>query len=177
MTLGLKNLLPHYVHRLGMEVGWAGKVGAILHLLNAIILIVTVVFRASPSSQQWAYATSVLVLRRAGLLFEAFPDGLQLDAEEFAASLGVGHRGGVNSHLVRPFTRLDRFSIAAWDPEAGTLAVPTQLRPVPDRWLRRLPESTRAVHASMVSTLATTALRTEAPVVTHAPALGMGHGR
>ena len=62
VTLGLKNLLPHYLHRLGMEVGWAGKVGTILHLLNVIILIVTVVFRASPASQQWAYATSVLVL-------------------------------------------------------------------------------------------------------------------
>jgi hypothetical protein len=31
-------------------------------LLNAITLLVTVVFRASLSSQQWAYATSVLVL-------------------------------------------------------------------------------------------------------------------
>src|SRR5262249_47043541 len=29
---------------------------------NVIILVVTVVFRASPSLQQWAYATSVLVL-------------------------------------------------------------------------------------------------------------------
>ena len=56
------NLLPHYLNRLGMEVSWAGKVGVILHVLNVIVLLVTVVFRASPSSQQWAYATSVLVL-------------------------------------------------------------------------------------------------------------------
>jgi len=62
VTMGLQNLLPHYLHRLGMEVSWAGKVGIILHVLNAIVLLVTVVFRASPSSQQWAYATSVLVL-------------------------------------------------------------------------------------------------------------------
>ena len=41
---------------------WAGKVGTILHVLNAIILLVTVVFKASPSAQQWAYATSVMVL-------------------------------------------------------------------------------------------------------------------
>ena len=33
-----------------------------MHLLNVIILLITVVFRASPSLQQWAYATSVLVL-------------------------------------------------------------------------------------------------------------------
>jgi hypothetical protein len=62
VTMGLRNLLPHYLNRLGMEVSWAGKVGVILHALNAVVLLVTVVFRASPSSQQWAYATSVLVL-------------------------------------------------------------------------------------------------------------------
>jgi hypothetical protein len=45
-----------------MEVSWAGKIGIILHVLNVIVLLITVVFRASPSSQQWAYATSVLVL-------------------------------------------------------------------------------------------------------------------
>jgi hypothetical protein len=62
VTMGLQNLLPHYLSRLGMEVSWAGRVGVVLHVLNAVVLIVTVIFRASPSSQQWAYATSVLVL-------------------------------------------------------------------------------------------------------------------
>ncbi len=62
VTIGLQNLLPHYLNRLGMEVSWAGKVGVIMHVLNGMILLVTVVFRASPASQQWAYATSVLVL-------------------------------------------------------------------------------------------------------------------
>jgi hypothetical protein len=62
VSLGLRNLLPHYLNRLGMEVSWAGRTGVILHVLNLIVLLVTVVFRASPSSQQWAYATSVLVL-------------------------------------------------------------------------------------------------------------------
>ena len=87
VTLGLKNLLPHYLHRLGMEVGWAGKVGAILHLLNAIILIVTVVFRASPSSQQWAYATSVLVLL-GGAAIAAARDLLQPGMRTFEPSIG-----------------------------------------------------------------------------------------
>ncbi len=62
VTMGLQNLLPHYLNRLGMDVSWAGRVGAILFVLNVIVLLVTVVFQASPSSQQWAYATSVLVL-------------------------------------------------------------------------------------------------------------------
>ncbi len=62
VTIGLQNLLPHYLNRLGMEIHWAGRVGPILHVLNLVVLLVTVVFHASPTSQQWAYATSVLVL-------------------------------------------------------------------------------------------------------------------
>jgi hypothetical protein len=68
VTMSLRNLLPHYLQRLGMEMSWAGRVGAILHVLNLIVLLVTVVFRASPSSQQWAYSTSVLVLLTAASL-------------------------------------------------------------------------------------------------------------
>jgi hypothetical protein len=62
VTLGVQTLLPHYLNRLGMDVSWAGRVGPILLVLYAMVLLVTVVFQASPSSQQWAYATSVLVL-------------------------------------------------------------------------------------------------------------------
>ena len=71
VTMGLQNLLPHYLSRLGMEISWAGRVGVIVHLLNAIVLVITVVFRASPSSQQWAYTTSVLVLLAGGALATA----------------------------------------------------------------------------------------------------------
>src|SRR5262245_14637791 len=59
---GLRGMLPHYLHRLGMALTWAGQTGVVMHLLNVIILIVTVAFHASISTQQWAYATSVLVL-------------------------------------------------------------------------------------------------------------------
>ncbi len=62
VMMGLRGLVPHYLHRLGMELSWAGRVSVILHVLNAVILLVTVVFHASLSAQQWAYATSVLVL-------------------------------------------------------------------------------------------------------------------
>lgn len=62
VMMGLRRLVPHYLHRLGMELSWAGRVSVILHVLNAVILVVTVVFHASLSAQQWAYATSVLVL-------------------------------------------------------------------------------------------------------------------
>jgi hypothetical protein len=62
VTVGLQTLLPHYLNRLGMDVTWAGKSAVIMYLLNVIVLLITVVYRASPSLQQWAYATSVLVL-------------------------------------------------------------------------------------------------------------------
>jgi hypothetical protein len=62
VTIGLRNLVPQYLHRLGMEFEWAHKVGVILYLFNSINLLVTVIFRASVTAQRVAYATSVLVL-------------------------------------------------------------------------------------------------------------------
>src|SRR5206468_10126550 len=61
VTLGLRQLVPQYMHRLGMELEWSHRVGAILVAFNCINLIVTVVFRASVEAQRGAYATSVLV--------------------------------------------------------------------------------------------------------------------
>ena len=55
-------MVPHFLARFGMELRWARKVGAVQHLFNGVILLVTVVFHASVTDQQWAYATSVLVL-------------------------------------------------------------------------------------------------------------------
>jgi hypothetical protein len=45
-----------------MELRWARRVGVLQHLFNGVILLVIVVFHASVTDQQWAYATSVLVL-------------------------------------------------------------------------------------------------------------------
>jgi hypothetical protein len=62
ITMGLRDLLPPYLHRLGMELEWAHNTGAVLHLLNAVNLVVTLAFRASVAAQRGAYATSVLIL-------------------------------------------------------------------------------------------------------------------
>jgi hypothetical protein len=66
VTLGLRDLVPQYMHRLGMELEWSHRVGAILVAFNCINLIVTVFFRAEVTAQRSAYATSVLVLISAG---------------------------------------------------------------------------------------------------------------
>jgi hypothetical protein len=62
VTISLRGLLPQYLARYGMEMHWAQRVGVLLHLFNAIVLIVVLIFHASVSQQQGAYATSVLVL-------------------------------------------------------------------------------------------------------------------
>jgi hypothetical protein len=62
VTLGLRDVVPRYLARYGMQLRWAQKIGVILHLFNLTILVVILVFRASVAAQQWAYAASVLVL-------------------------------------------------------------------------------------------------------------------
>ncbi len=62
ITISLRDLVPGYLTRYGMQLHWAQRVGAILFLFNLIMLVVLVYFRASVSHQQWTYATSVLVL-------------------------------------------------------------------------------------------------------------------
>jgi hypothetical protein len=61
-ALGMRDVVPHYLARYGMQLHWARRSGFILHLFNLVVLVVTVLFRASVSAQQWAYATSVLAL-------------------------------------------------------------------------------------------------------------------
>jgi len=62
VAIGLRDFVPHYLHRLGMELDWALKAGGVLYILNGVNLLVTVIFRASVTAQRGAYATSVLTL-------------------------------------------------------------------------------------------------------------------
>ncbi len=68
VTIGLRDLLPQYLTRYGMEMHWAQRIGLLLHLFNVIVLIVVLAFHASVSHQQDAYSTSVLVLLAAAAL-------------------------------------------------------------------------------------------------------------
>ncbi|MHB1426184.1 MAG: hypothetical protein ACYC3I_23720 [Gemmataceae bacterium] len=73
VTISLRELLPQYLKRYGMELHWAQRIGVLLHLFNALVLLVVLVFHARVSHQQGAYATSVLVLLSASAL-AAFVD-------------------------------------------------------------------------------------------------------
>jgi hypothetical protein len=73
VTIGLRDLLPQYLTRYGMEMHWANRIGVLLHLFNAIVLIAVIAFHASVSQQQGTYTTSVLVLM-AGAALAALVD-------------------------------------------------------------------------------------------------------
>src|SRR5260370_41094169 len=71
VAIGLRQLVPQYLHRLGMEPEWARNIGAIIHVFNCINLTITVLFRANVLAQRGAYATSVLVLMSSAALAAA----------------------------------------------------------------------------------------------------------
>jgi hypothetical protein len=68
VAIGLRDFVPGYLHRLGMELHLAHKMGATLLIFNLINIYVTVVFRASVTAQRGAYAASVLVLMTSAAL-------------------------------------------------------------------------------------------------------------
>jgi len=72
VTMGLRELVPQYLHRLGMELEWAHNVGAILRVFYGVNLALTILFRASVLAQRGAYATSVLVLISSAAIAAAF---------------------------------------------------------------------------------------------------------
>jgi hypothetical protein len=61
-TITLRELVPDFLSRFGMQLSWAHRVGVITHLFNGVILVVAVAFRASVTAQLWAYAAAVLAL-------------------------------------------------------------------------------------------------------------------
>ncbi len=69
--IGLRDLVPPYLQRLGMELPWAQAIGAILYMFTLVKLAVTVIFRADVGAQRGAYETSVLVLMAAAAVAAA----------------------------------------------------------------------------------------------------------
>jgi hypothetical protein len=68
------------------------------------------------------------------------PEGVELDVEDTARSLGLGERLGENAPFARTIKRCVDFEMAKWrGPDA--LAVRVRLPPLARRHLRRLPDS------------------------------------
>ncbi len=90
--------------------------------------------------------TSILLLRHLAARFESSPEGVQLPLADTSQALGLGHREGVSSPLVRTLARLAQFDIAREDGH-GAVDVRRNLPPVNRRHLRRLPEHLQVAHA------------------------------
>ena len=71
VAVALRDFVPEFLKRLGMEMEWAHLIGVKMRFFNVLILAVTILFRARIEALQWVYVTSVLVLLSSGSLAAA----------------------------------------------------------------------------------------------------------
>lgn len=64
----LREYVPEYLNRFGMEVDLAHRIGVRLRFFYAIVLVVVILFHAEIAALQWVYVTSVMVLLSTGSL-------------------------------------------------------------------------------------------------------------
>jgi hypothetical protein len=99
--------------------------------------------------------SSVLLLRRAGQLFEDHPSGLTVDVVDLSRSLGLGgstDAGDVGRHspLRRTMDRLVRFQMASWLGD-GHLGVKPKLPALERHRAARLPQDVQDVHERLLT--------------------------
>jgi hypothetical protein len=87
------------------------------------------------------------LLRHLSTRLEASPQGVDLDVEDTARSLGLGERMSANAPFARTLKRCVDFDMAQWRGPKN-LAVRLRLPLLPRRHLRRLPESLQIRHAA-----------------------------
>ncbi|HSO95230.1 MAG TPA: hypothetical protein VLV81_04245 [Acidimicrobiia bacterium] len=93
--------------------------------------------------------TAVLLLRHLATRFDLTPADVELHVAETSQALGVGHRDGSSSPILRTLSRLEQFGLACRDPLTPTIAVRRNLPPVTRRQLVRLPMATQHHHAQL----------------------------
>ena len=62
VLIGMRELIPPYLHRLGMEWTWSRRLGLLMYIFTAIKIGVTYFYRADVDAQRGAYLTGVLAL-------------------------------------------------------------------------------------------------------------------
>jgi hypothetical protein len=90
--------------------------------------------------------TALLLLRHLSQRFDERPEGLELPVADTSQALGLGHRDGQSSPLVRTLARLAQFDLAC-DDGRGTVAVRRHMPPINRRHVRRLPLELQIAHA------------------------------
>ena len=66
VAIALRDYVPEYLQRFGMELEWAHRIGIRMRFFNVLVLAVVILFHANIAALQWVYATSVLVLLSSG---------------------------------------------------------------------------------------------------------------
>ncbi len=92
--------------------------------------------------------TSLLLLRHLAAVFDERPGGTELEIAPTAQRLGLGHRDGASSPLVRSLARLEQFDLACRTDDG--YAVRRTVPPVNRRHVRRLPEDLQTEHDTWV---------------------------
>lgn len=90
--------------------------------------------------------TSLLLMRHLAHRLDSQPEGIELAIGETAQALGLGHRDGSSSPVLRSLGRLEQFDLACADGR-GTVAVRRNVPPVNRRHVRRLPPTLQDAHA------------------------------
>jgi hypothetical protein len=98
--------------------------------------------------------SATLLLRRLAAGLRARPGGYDLPLDEAARALGLGGVGGRRSPFRRAILRCTRYGVARHLGE-DRLAVRRRLTVLPERQLRRLPNSLQAHHARWEAAAAT----------------------
>lgn len=68
VLIGTRELIPPYLHRLGMEWDWSRRLGLMMHIFTITKIGVTAFFHADVEAQRGAYLTGVLALFAAGAI-------------------------------------------------------------------------------------------------------------
>jgi hypothetical protein len=101
ITIGLRDFVPPYLHRLGMELNWTLALGVLVYVFGAIKLMVTIGFKADLDSQRNAYATAVLALLTAAAYVCALDRRRQSKISSWAFSIiTLGFAAGTAAAIV-----------------------------------------------------------------------------
>lgn len=90
--------------------------------------------------------STLLLLRHLAARLTREPGGFDLPVASTSQALGLGHREGTSSPLLRSFSRLVQFDLACGDP-LEEIAVRANVPPVNRRHIRRLPADLQQAHS------------------------------
>ena len=96
--------------------------------------------------------TGVLMLRDLAQRLQSETSPVHVNLDELGRALGVGHQGGRNSVLNRTMSRLERYGMAMALPD-GTLAIRTDIPPLPGAAVRRAAPRVAEFHRDQLASL------------------------